>query len=126
MNTQDIALLLAGLIGAGTAVIHGVLVQRLMVRPFDTATPGDARVPVTIRRLVPILLHFSTAAWLAGGLVLAAVALGWASEDRMPVALFVGTLYLYGALGNLWGVRGRHPGWMLLAAAVGLIALGVA
>jgi hypothetical protein len=31
---------------------------------------------------------------------------------------------LFGAIGNLWGTRGRHPGWMLLAAAVVLIVLG--
>ena len=34
-------------------------------------------------------------------------------------------LYLFGALGNLWGTRGRHPGWLLLAAAVILIAFGI-
>jgi hypothetical protein len=39
--------------------------------------------------------------------------------------LFVGSLSLLGALGNLWGTEGRHPGWMLMAAAVILIVFGV-
>jgi hypothetical protein len=34
-------------------------------------------------------------------------------------------LYLFGALGNLWATRGRHPGWMLMAAALILIVIGV-
>ena len=36
-----------------------------------------------------------------------------------------GGLYLMGALANLWGTRGRHPGWMLMAAALVLIVVGV-
>ena len=32
---QDAALGLAGIIGSGVAVVHGVLVQRLMVRPIE-------------------------------------------------------------------------------------------
>jgi len=38
--------------------------------------------------------------------------------------LFVGSLYLFGALGNLWATRGRHPGWMLMAALI-LIVIGI-
>jgi hypothetical protein len=46
---------------------------------------------------------------------------GWWVGTRRAV----GGLYLYGALGNLWATRGRHPGWMLMAAALILIAFGV-
>ena len=35
MNWQDASLAMAGLIGGGTAVVHGVLTQRLMVRPIE-------------------------------------------------------------------------------------------
>ena len=44
---------------------------------------------------------------------------------RLATGLSVGALYLLGALANLWGTRGRHPGWMLMAAALGLIVVGV-
>jgi hypothetical protein len=32
---------------------------------------------------------------------------------------------LFGALGNLWVTRGLHPGWMLMTAALVLIAFGI-
>lgn len=37
--------------------------------------------------------------------------------------LLVGSMFLYGAVANLWGTRGRHPGWVLMAVAVTLIAV---
>jgi hypothetical protein len=46
-------------------------------------------------------------------------------EIRAAGDMFVGSLYLYGIFGNLWGTRGRHPGWMLMAAALILIIFGV-
>jgi hypothetical protein len=125
MNWQLTALVLAGVIGSGTAVVHGVLTQRLMVRPIETALAANGRIAGPIRRIVPLLLHMSTVAWFLGGLALIAAA-QWAGEDlRLWTGLFVGSLFLYGAVGNFWGTRGRHPGWMLLAASVALIGYGV-
>ena len=72
-----------------------------------------------IRRLVPALLHYSTVSWLAGGLALIAAALWAGPETKLVVGLGVGALFLYAALGNLWATRGGHPGWMLMAAALG-------
>jgi hypothetical protein len=37
----------------------------------------------------------------------------------------VGSTFLFGALGNLWGTRGHHSGWMLMAASLILIAFAV-
>jgi hypothetical protein len=124
MNWQDAALGLAGAIGSGVAVVHGVLVQRLMVQPFREVAEGDKRLGGAVGRLVPLLLHFSTVAWFLGGLALVGAA-GWLDgEARLATSLFVGSLFLFGAVGNLWATRGRHPGWMLLAAAIVLIAVG--
>jgi hypothetical protein len=125
MNWQSTALGLAGVIGSVVAVVHGVLTQRLMVRPIEASLATDRRTSATIRRLVPLLLHFSTFVWFAGGLALIAAA-GWFDRDaRLATGLLVGITYLFGALGNLWGTRGRHPGWMLLAAALVLIVVGL-
>ena len=125
MTWQDAALALAGVIGSGVAVVHGILTQRLMVRPIEASLATDRRTSATIRRLVPLLLHFSTFVWFAGGLALIAAA-GWFDRDaRLATGLLVGITYLFGALGNLWGTRGRHPGWMLLAAALVLIVVGL-
>ena len=63
------------------------------------------------KRLVPLF----TLLW--GGLML------WLGMAQ--TGLLVGSSYLYGALGNLWGTRGRHPGCMLMAAALLLVAFAV-
>ena len=125
MNWQDAALAMAGVIGSGVAVVHGILVQRLMVRPFEEFFLADKRIANSIRRLVPLLLHFSTISWFLGGLALIAAANWFGHDARLATGLFVGGLYLFGALGNLWATRGRHPGWMLMAAALILIVVGI-
>jgi hypothetical protein len=125
MTWQDAALALAGVIGSSVAVFHGVLTQRLMVRPVEALFVADRRIAAPIRRLVPLLLQFSTFNWLLGGLVLIAAALWFEHDARVATGLLVGSSYLYGAVGNLWGTRGRHPGWMLMAVALVLIVLGI-
>jgi len=125
MNWQSAALGLAGLIGSFTAVVHGILTQRLMVRPIEAFLLSDRRTSAPIRRLVPMLLHFSTIVWFLGGLALIAAALWFDRDARFATGLFVGSTYLFATLGNLWATRGRHPGWMLMAAALILIVFGV-
>jgi hypothetical protein len=125
MDWRDAALAMAGIIGSSVAVFHGILTQRLMVGPVEALFVADARIARPIRRLVPLLLQFSTFNWLLGGLALIAAALWFGHEARLATGLLVGSSYLFGALGNLWGTRGRHPGWMLMAVALVLIVLGV-
>jgi hypothetical protein len=125
MTWQDAALGLAGVIGSGVAVVHGILVQRLIVRPFEPLLLADKRMTASVRRIVPGLLHFSTFNWFLGGLALIAAAIWFEQDARLATGLFVGSSYLYGALGNLWATRGRHVGWMLYTIALVLIAFGV-
>ena len=125
MDWHDIALASAGLIGCVTALVHGVLTQRLMVRPIGAALGAEKTLSAPIRKLVPILLQFSTFAWLAGGLALIASAAWLGRDAKLAVGLLVGSLYLYGAVGNAWATRGRHPGWVLMAVAVVLIGYGL-
>ena len=123
-DPHSIALALAGIIGCGVALLHGVLTQRLVVRPVD-ALAVQARTPPVIRRLVAALLQFSTYNWFLGGLALLAAAAWLGPEARLAIALLVGSSYLFGAVGNCWATRGRHVGWMLYAVALGLMAFGV-
>jgi len=125
MSWQSAALGMAGLIGSFVAVVHGILTQRLMVRPIEAFLLADGRTSAPIRRLVPVLLHFSTIVWFLGGLTLIAAAIWFDRDAKLATGLFVGSTYLFGALGNLWGTRGRHPGWMIMAAALILIVFGV-
>jgi hypothetical protein len=125
MNWQSAALGMAGLIGSFVAVVHGILTQRFMVKPIEAFLLADRRTSAPIRRLVPLLLHFSTIVWFLGGLALIAAAIWFDRDARFATGLFVGSTYLFGALGNLWGTRGLHPGWILMAAALILIVFGV-
>jgi hypothetical protein len=124
MDWREASLAMAGIIGSAVAVVHGILVQRLMVRPFEESFLADKRTAPSVRRLVPMLLHFSTFNWFLGGLALSAAV--WLDQEaRLATGLLVGSSYLFGALGNLWATRGRHPGWMLYAVALFLIAFGI-
>jgi hypothetical protein len=124
MAWQNAALAMAGIIGAFVAVVHGILVQRFMVRPFEEFALADKRIAGRTRRLVPLLLHFSTIFWFLGGLVLVAAANWFEQDARLASSLIVGGSYLFGAVVNFWATRGLHPGWMLMAAALVLILLG--
>lgn len=124
MIWQNAALALAGVIGGATAIIHGVLTQRLMIQPVAALT--DGRISAPIARLVPVLLQFSTFNWLVGAGALIAAAFWAEPAVKLATGALVGASYLFGAVGNFWGTRGRHPGWMLMALATMLIALGLA
>jgi hypothetical protein len=123
MNSHDVALALGGVLGSGVALIHGALTQRLMVKPFQQL--ADSSISPSIRRLVPLLLHFSTFNWFIGGIALIAAAIFFQRQARIATGLLVGSSYLFGALGNLWGTRSFHPGWVLYGIALALIAYGV-
>ena len=123
MNWHDAALVLAGLIGSGVAVVHGVLTERLMARPF--AQVADGRMSAPISRLVPLLLQFSTFNWFIGGIALIVAATALGPQARLATVILVGSSYLFAAIGNCWATRGRHPGWMLYAVALLLMAYGV-
>ena len=98
MNLRDAALGMAGVIGCCVAVFHGILTQRLMVRPLEEFFLTDKRTAASVRRLVPLLLHFSTISWFLGGLALIAAANWFEHDARLATGLFVGSLYLFGAL----------------------------
>lgn len=122
MQIQDWALLWAGVIGGGVAVVHGVLTQKLMVAPVS----AQARLSPVTRRLTAALLQYSTFNWLLGGAALVLVAVtAVGPEAKLAVGLLVGSSYLFAVVGNFWGTRGRHPGWALYAVSLGLIVFGL-
>jgi hypothetical protein len=106
MDWHDAALGMAGVIGSGVAVVHGVLTQRLMVRPFEQL--ADGRMTAPIRRLVPLLLQFSTFNWFVGGIALIVAASAFEHEARLATGMLVASSYLFAAIGNCWATRGRH------------------
>jgi hypothetical protein len=125
MNLHDVALVAAGVIGSAVAVAHGIIVQRHMVRRLEKLSVGEDRMPTSTRRVMAGMLHFSTFNWFFGGVALVAAATWLEPGARYATGLIVGSSYLYGAVGNFWGTRGRSPGWILYAIALALIAYGV-
>jgi hypothetical protein len=125
MNGPDIALIAAGILGAGIAVVHGVVMQRYIVSPIEEWFGAGSRMNTAAKSLVPILLNLTSVYWLVGGVALIAAAL-WFNEDaKFATAACVAFLYLCATVGNFVGTRGRHPGWMLYAVSLALIAFGV-
>ena len=111
----------AGLIGAGVAIAHGILMQRFMVKPILAET----KVSSNTARLLPILLQFSTFCWFFGGVALIATPIMPNQASILTAAIFVSVFYIFGAVGNFVGTQGRHPGWVLLAISSALIGFSV-
>lgn len=122
MDWHDAALALAGIIGGAVAIVHGVLTQRLVVRPVRERT---AALSGPARRLVGPLMQFTTFNWFVGGIALLIAACALGQQARLATGVLVGSSYLFGAVGNFWATRGRHPGWALYAVALLLIAYGL-
>lgn len=120
-DSTNLALVAAGIIGCVTAVIHGVIVRKILVAPA-TRLMSESGTPRSIIGLVGPLIQFSTFAWLLAGIALIIVGAGGAPDARWSVGLMAAALFLYGAVGNAWATRGRHPGWVMMALACGLIA----
>ncbi|AYB47823.1 hypothetical protein [Paenibacillus lautus] len=125
MDWNSIVLTAAGVIGGGTAVIHGILMQRLIIRPIEADFTANGRIPGTLQKLVALLLHVSTLNWLLSGLALIASAIWFEYDVRLMVGLLAGSSFLYGAILSFWAIRRAHPGGILMSAACILIVLGL-
>lgn len=116
---RDIFLIGAGAIGAGAALIHGHLTQRVLVKQACDPAVFAAQ---PLRRLTAILLQFSTFNWFAGGIALI-LAAEMGIEARRAISLFVGINYGFAVIGNAWATGGRHIGWVVYAISLILIIL---
>jgi hypothetical protein len=125
MAWQDIALMAAGAIGGGVALIHGLLVRRLMAAPINSLFQAEPAISQPVKRLVPLLLDFSAYNWFLSGMALVAAAIWLGSEAKMMVGLLAGTSFLFAALGNFWGTKGRHMGWVPYAISTAVIFIAL-
>lgn len=121
MVWNDLALVAAGALGMLTAGVHGIAMQRHIVVPLKGLLKAGVELRGAGKRLVVPLLHVSTLAWFVGGALLIWAGLRAQHETQVIISATVGTLYLQAAVVNAWATRGRHPGWMVMAAAVALI-----
>ena len=121
---SDFLLVSAGIIGISVAIFHGVLMQKLMINPILASSYGR-QMRAEVRKLLPLLLHFSSVFWLFAGIALAVAPYLFDQTTRYTVCVFSICFYLYGAIGNCWGTGGRHPGWVLLSVSIILILASI-
>ncbi|WP_089177501.1 hypothetical protein [Bosea sp. AS-1] len=114
---RDIALQSAGLLAILVSILHGAIAE---LQVFPRARIASPR----IRRLLRMVWQASTVDWIGiGALLISAPALGSESARHGIIAVAI-VAYGYAAIGNAIASRGRHPGWCLMGAVVGLSVAG--
>lgn len=115
---RDLLLQAAGALAIVTAVVHGAIAE-LRVFPRVRVQPEKARI------LLRMVWQASTIDWIALGLLLIAAPLIGSEAARQWVIAVAVLAYGYAAVGNALATRGRHVGWVLMAAVVLLALLGL-
>ena len=114
---RDLLMQAAGLVAIAAALTHGVI-SETKVFPRVTIEPRHQR---TLFRLV---WQIPTVAWIAGGVLLIAAPTMASEAARHWIIVTLAVMFALSALGNAWGTRGRHFGWMVLSAVVVLAVAG--
>lgn len=115
---RDLSLQASGVLVILLAVIHSYLGQARVIGPAATTRPA-------IRRLLQAVWQAGAAHWALGGLAFVVAPDVMGPEARLWLVAVMGAGYALAALGNLWAMRGRHPGGWLLGLAVALALAGV-
>jgi uncharacterized membrane protein len=112
---RDIFLYLSGGLALCVTIAHAVL--------GETKVFANAKIePVQVRALFRAVWHSGAIAWATtAGLLLLAPSLS-SQAARSAIIVTAVVVYLSGAVGNSWALRGRHPGWLALLA-VSVLAL---
>lgn len=113
-------MIIGGCIGSAVAIGHGVLMQKLFINPLLNSDYAQ-EMPPPAKKLIPLLLHFTTVFWFVGGLLLVVAPFYFEEPVVKTIAVIVCSFYIFGAIGNFWGTGGKHPGWILLTIATALV-----
>jgi len=114
---RDSLLQLSGAVAILAALIHGVLAE---TRVFPRVTIEPQR----LRMLFRMVWQVPTVAWIAGGVLLIATPSFDSDAARHWVVVMLACLFLFSAIGNAVGTRGRHFGWMVLGAVAAIAVAG--
>jgi hypothetical protein len=116
-SMRDVLLQCSGLLAIAAAVTHSVLTE---TKVFPRVTIEPRR----LRTLFRLVWQIPTVAWIAGGMLLiAAPSMGSESARHWMIVTFA-CLFVFSAVGNAWGTRGKHFGWILLGAVAALAVAG--
>jgi hypothetical protein len=111
--TAAFALTCAGVIAIYTAIVHGALGERRIIRAIRFP---NAALLILSRGM----LWVSVAAWTAAGVLYLVIAQVGPSILATAVILTQAVVLGAGIWCNAQATRGRHPGWMLLVVSVAL------
>ena len=114
----EVALQIAGILGAAIAIVHAWLGDSRVVAPFRSGAPDPAF------RVMRAIMALSGVYWLALGCALIAAPYFASEVELRLLALVAAFAYGTGALGNAWAMRGRHFGAYLLLAPTALTIYG--
>jgi hypothetical protein len=114
---RDVLLQCSGVLAIIVAVIHGVLTE---TKVFPRVTIEPAR----LRTLFRLVWQIPTVAWIACGVLLIAAPSMASDTARHWMVVMFALLFAFSALGNAWGTRGEHFGWMMLSAVAALAVAG--
>ena len=115
---RDLLVQSAGVLALAVSVVHAVLSE---TKVFDRIRIE----PPWARRLIRLVCHASTVAWMGFAvLLIAAPSFGSDAARTWVIAVSIVT-FGCAALANAWATRGRHFGWVAMTLVVGLAAAGV-
>ncbi len=115
---RDVMLQIAGALAILAGLAHGVLGE---IKVF----PRAQIEPRWVRRLVRAVWHCSAVAWIGGGVLLIAAPTFGSQSARHWIVFVLAVVYGTAAIGNAVATRGRHFGWMVLAAVVVFTLAGI-
>ncbi len=114
---RDILLQCAGALAIVAAVIHGV-------RSETKVFPRVTIEPERLRTLFRLVWQIPTVAWIAGGVLLIALPSIDSEAARHWIVVAFACVFAFSAVGNAFGTRGKHFGWMVLGAVTALTVAG--
>jgi hypothetical protein len=115
---KDLLIQSAGVLGLVVSVIHGVLGERVVF--------AKARIePERLRRLIRLVWQCGTVAWAGIAILLIAAPHMQSLAARYWIVGVGSVAYGFGVAANAWVTRGRHFGWLALAAVIGLAVSGL-
>jgi len=114
---RDLLLQGAGAVAILAALIHAVIGERRVFTRVHIE-------PAALKTLIWLVWQAFTLAWIACGVLLfAAPGMGSEPARHWIIAALV-PVFAFAAFANAWASRGRHFGWMMLSAVVGLALAG--
>jgi hypothetical protein len=116
-HMSDIALQAAGALAMATAIVHGAIGELKVFATARIERPGT-------RNLLRMVWQATTIDWIGIAVLLIAAPAFGSQTARHWIAAVAALIYGYAAVGNAIANRGRHIGWLLMAAVVALVILG--